>query len=59
MNDIKEKNTLINNKGVYELGSIFKTFTVALALEHDLWTQIQLFKTYQEKLDALCMKSPI
>ena len=23
-------------KGVYELGSIFKTFTVALALEHDL-----------------------
>ena len=23
-------------KGVYELGSIFKTFTIALALEHNL-----------------------
>ena len=23
-------------KGVYELGSIFKTFTVALAIDHDL-----------------------
>ena len=29
-------------KGVYELGSIFKTFTVALALEHKLVEQIQL-----------------
>ena len=25
-------------KGVYELGSIFKTFTIALALENDLVT---------------------
>ena len=34
---IKDKN-FINKitKGVYELGSIFKTFTVALALEHKL-----------------------
>ena len=35
--DIKDKK-FINKitKGVYELGSIFKTFTVALALEHQL-----------------------
>ncbi len=36
-NDIKEKKYLNKiTKGVYELGSIFKTFTVALALEHEL-----------------------
>ena len=35
--DIKEKKfTNKITKGVYELGSIFKTFTVALAIEHNL-----------------------
>ncbi len=35
--DVKEKKYMNRiTKGVYELGSIFKTFTVALALENDL-----------------------
>ena len=29
-------------KGVYELGSIFKTFTIALALENNIVNQKQL-----------------
>ena len=31
-------------KGVYELGSIFKTFTIALALEHNIFTAETLIK---------------
>ena len=35
--DIKDDNYINKiTKGVYELGSIFKTFTIALALEHKL-----------------------
>ena len=41
--NINQRETIIEKKyinkvtkGVYELGSIFKTFTVALALEHEL-----------------------
>ena len=48
--DIKDKK-FINKitKGVYELGSIFKTFTVALALENKLVRhQIQLLKIFQK-----------
>ena len=33
---LKTKNINKITKGVYELGSIFKTFTVAIALENDL-----------------------
>ena len=33
-------------KGVYELGSIFKTFTVALALENNLVTPKQSLKIF-------------
>ena len=41
--DLKDKK-FINKitKGVYELGSIYKTFTVALALDHNLVNQKQL-----------------
>ena len=37
-------------KGVYELGSIFKTFTVALALENDLVTPSYVFKNIPESI---------
>ena len=34
---VKDKNYINKiTKGVYELGSIFKTFTIALALENDI-----------------------
>ena len=47
--DIKDKK-FINKitKGVYELGSIFKTFTVALALEHKLVDTNTIIKIYQK-----------
>ena len=37
-------------KGVYELGSIFKTFTVALALENDLVTSETIIENIQRSL---------
>ena len=37
-------------KGVYELGSIFKTFTVALALENDLVTPSYVFKNIPKSI---------
>ena len=47
---IKDEN-FINKitKGVYELGSIFKTFTVALALENELVDTDTIIKIYQKK----------
>ena len=50
-NSIKDKKYINKiTKGVYELGSIFKTFTVALALDNKLVeTQIQLLKIFLEK----------
>ena len=36
-------------KGVYELGSIFKTFTVALALENELVDTDTIIEIYQKK----------
>ena len=34
---VRDKNYMNKiTKGVYELGSIFKTFTIALALENDI-----------------------
>ena len=37
-------------KGVYELGSIFKTFTVALALENDLVTPSYVFENIPKSI---------
>ena len=37
-------------KGVYELGSIFKTFTVALAIENDLVTSETIIKDIPRKI---------
>ena len=37
-------------KGVYELGSIFKTFTVALAIEHKLVTTNTIIKNIPKKI---------
>ena len=46
-------------KGVYELGSIFKTFTVALAIDHDLVETNTIINNIPKKLNALFMKLPI
>ena len=55
--DINQRSTIkdkkyINKitKGVYELGSIFKTFTVALALEHNLVDVKTLVKDIPKKI---------
>ena len=37
-------------KGVYELGSIFKTFTVALALEKDIVTPQTIIKNIPQSI---------
>ena len=37
-------------KGVYELGSVFKTFTLAAALEHKLINQNTIFKNLKNKI---------
>ncbi len=37
-------------KGVYELGSIFKTFTVALAIDHNLVRQDTIIKNIPKKI---------
>ena len=44
-------------KGVYELGSIFKTFTVALALEHNLVDTNTIIKNIPRKLIVQFTKS--
>jgi cell division protein FtsI (penicillin-binding protein 3) len=46
--DIKYLNKI--TKGVYELGSIFKTFTLALALEHNLVEVDTVFKNIPKKI---------
>ena len=49
--NIIDKNYLNKiTKGVYELGSIFKTFTVALALDHDLVNPSTLIKNIPKNL---------
>ena len=54
---IKDKKFLNKiTKGVYELGSIFKTFTIALALEHKLVDTDTIIKNIPKKLDALYTK---
>ena len=39
-------------KGVYELGSVFKSFTVAAALNHDLISPKDMFFNLQKKLNC-------
>ena len=39
-------------KGVYELGSIFKTFTIALAIENNLVSQIRSLKIFPGQLNV-------
>ena len=46
-------------KGVYELGSVFKTFTIALALDLKLVDPNTLIEGIPKKLNALFMKLPI
>ena len=43
-------------KGVYELGSIFKTFTIALALENDLVTPKTIIKDIPRSLNVQFIK---
>ena len=48
---IKDKNYINKiTKGVYELGSIFKTFTIALALEKDLVSPETIIKNIPRKI---------
>ena len=55
--DLKDKK-FINKitKGVYELGSIYKTFTVALALDHNLVNPKTIIKNILIQLNVLITK---
>ena len=49
--DLKDKNfTNKITKGVFELGSIFKTFTLALAIEDDLYSPSTIIKNIPDKI---------
>ena len=49
--NIKDKNYINKiTKGVYELGSIFKTFTIALAIEKDLVSPETIIKNIPKKI---------
>ena len=51
--NIKDKRYINKiTKGVYELGSIFKTFTIALALEHDIATTDTVLKKIPRKINC-------
>ena len=57
--NINQRNTITDDKyinkitkGVYELGSIFKTFTVALALEHNLVDTNTIIKNIPRKINC-------
>ena len=58
--NIKDKK-FINKitKSVYELGLIFKTFTIALALDHNLVDTNTIIEGIPRKLNVQFMKSPI
>ena len=50
-NDIKDKKYINKiTKGVYELGSIFKTFTIALALDNNLVTPETIIKNIPQSI---------
>ena len=50
-NSIKDKKYINKiTKGVYELGSIFKTFTVALAIDHELVDSDTIIKNIPKKI---------
>ena len=51
--DLKDKNfTNKITKGVFELGSIFKTFTLALAIEDDLYSPSTIIKNIPDKIQC-------
>ena len=51
--DLKDKNfTNKITKGVFELGSIFKTFTLALAIEDDLYSPSTIIKNIPNKIQC-------
>ena len=52
-NNIRDKKYLNKiTKGVYELGSIFKTFTIAIALENDLVTPKTILKNIPRSINC-------
>ena len=56
-NDIKDKKYINKiTKGVYELGSIFKTFTIALALDHNLVTPDTIIKDIPQSINCSSTK---
>ena len=58
--DLKDKKFMNKiTKGVYELGSIFKTFTIALALENNLVKSNTIIKIFHVKLNVQGMRFPI
>ena len=51
--DVKDKKYINKiTKGVYELGSIFKTFTIALALENDIVTPSTIIKDIPRSINC-------
>ena len=51
--DVKDKKYMNKiTKGVYELGSIFKTFTIALALENDIVTPSTIIKDIPRSINC-------
>ena len=51
--DIRDKKYLNKiTKGVYELGSIFKTFTIAIALDNDLVTSKTILKNIPRSINC-------
>ena len=46
-------------KGVYELGSIFKTFTIAIALDNNLVSPKTILKDIQIQYNVLSIKYPM
>ena len=57
---VKEKKYLNKiTKGVYELGSIFKTFTIALAIENNIVKPDTVIKNIPRSINAQNMKFQI
>ena len=56
-NNLKDKKYINKiTKGVYELGSIFKTFTVALALENNLVNSKTIIENIHDQSNAQSIK---
>ena len=48
-NSISDRKYINRAKGVYELGSVFKTFTIAAGLNYDLISSTDMFTNLEKK----------